>query len=52
MARYTFYLAGSTIVGSMLLTTAVFLHDAFTYSERVRLIKNLSSPHFLSKTSC
>ncbi|KAI1791636.1 nucleotide-binding domain-containing protein [Ganoderma leucocontextum] len=34
IARYTFYLAGSTIVGSVLLTTAVFLHDAFTYSER------------------
>nr|VWP00651.1 MFS domain-containing protein [Ganoderma boninense] len=34
IARYSFYLAGSTIVGSILLTTAVFLHDAFTYSKR------------------
>ncbi|TBU35492.1 nucleotide-binding domain-containing protein [Dichomitus squalens] len=33
-ARYTFYLAGSTLVGCFVLTGAIFLHDAFTYQER------------------
>ncbi|KAI0072265.1 nucleotide-binding domain-containing protein [Panus rudis PR-1116 ss-1] len=31
--RLTFYLAGSTIVGVFVLTTVIFLHDAFTYKE-------------------
>ncbi|KAH9950274.1 nucleotide-binding domain-containing protein [Amylocystis lapponica] len=34
VARYTFYVFASTIVGSAVLTTAIFLHDAFTYTDR------------------
>ncbi|KAI0707884.1 nucleotide-binding domain-containing protein [Earliella scabrosa] len=33
-ARYTFLLLGSTVVGCVVLTGAIFLHDAFTYTER------------------
>ncbi len=36
-ARYTFYLVGSTVVGVVILTGAVFLHDACTYTERVSI---------------
>ncbi|KAH9833022.1 nucleotide-binding domain-containing protein [Rhodofomes roseus] len=32
--KYTFYLAGSTAVGTAVLITAIFLHDAFTYGEQ------------------
>ncbi|KAI0748361.1 nucleotide-binding domain-containing protein [Daedaleopsis nitida] len=34
VARYTFYLVGSTVVGCVILTGGIFLHDAFTYTER------------------
>ncbi|KAI0672741.1 nucleotide-binding domain-containing protein [Trametes maxima] len=33
-ARYTLYLLGSSVVGLGVLTSAIFLHDAFTYTER------------------
>ncbi|OCH88794.1 nucleotide-binding domain-containing protein [Obba rivulosa] len=32
--RFTVYLCGSTIVGVAVLTSAIFVHDAFTYNER------------------
>jgi hypothetical protein len=32
--RYTLYLVTSSVVGIAALTGAIFLHDAFTYSER------------------
>ncbi|KAI0705930.1 nucleotide-binding domain-containing protein [Cytidiella melzeri] len=34
LVRYTGYLFGSTVVGVVVLTGAIFLHDAFTYSEK------------------
>ncbi|CCM00529.1 uncharacterized protein FIBRA_02563 [Fibroporia radiculosa] len=34
VARYSFYLLGSTVVGAAVLTSAIFLHDAFTYTDR------------------
>ncbi|EIN07055.1 mitochondrial NADH dehydrogenase [Punctularia strigosozonata HHB-11173 SS5] len=33
-ARYTTYLVTSSVVGVLAVTGAIFLHDAFTYSER------------------
>ncbi|KAI0345429.1 nucleotide-binding domain-containing protein [Trametopsis cervina] len=32
--KYTGYLLGSTVVGLVVVTGAIFLHDAFTYSEK------------------
>ncbi|PCH37785.1 mitochondrial NADH dehydrogenase [Wolfiporia cocos MD-104 SS10] len=34
LARFSFYLVGSTVVGTVVITSAVFLHDAFTYTDR------------------
>ncbi|RPD66620.1 nucleotide-binding domain-containing protein [Lentinus tigrinus ALCF2SS1-7] len=34
LVKYTFYLVGSSVVGCVLLTGAIFLHDAFTYTDR------------------
>ncbi|RDX46860.1 nucleotide-binding domain-containing protein [Lentinus brumalis] len=33
-AKYTFFVFGSTVVGCVVLTGAIFLHDAFTYHNR------------------
>ena len=33
--KYTALLAGSTVVGVFVLTGVIFLHDAFTYTEKV-----------------
>lgn len=33
--RWSGYLAGSTVVGVAILTSAIFLHDAFTYNTQV-----------------
>ena len=41
VARYTFYLVGSTIVGCGLLTAGIFVHDAFTYQDRVSVFVHL-----------
>ena len=34
--KYSAYTAGSTVVGVFVLTGCIFLHDAFTYNEKVR----------------
>ncbi len=34
--KYGAFLAGSTVVGCLVVTGAIFLHDAFTYTEMVR----------------
>lgn len=34
--RYSAYIAGSTVLGVFVLTGSIFLHDAFTYNEKVR----------------
>lgn len=34
--KYSAYIAGSTVVGVFVLTGCIFLHDAFTYNEKVR----------------
>ena len=36
--KYGLLLVGSTIVGVTVLTTGIFLHDAFTYNEKVCVI--------------
>lgn len=36
--KYSFLLVGSTLVGVTVLTTGIFLHDAFTYNEMVRAL--------------
>lgn len=35
IGRYTLYVLGSSVLGVGLLTGAIFMHDAFTYHERV-----------------
>ncbi|KAH9848910.1 nucleotide-binding domain-containing protein [Lenzites betulinus] len=34
VGRYAFYLVGSSVLGVGILTSAIFLHDAFTYHDR------------------
>ena len=36
VVKWSAILAGSTVVGIFVLTGAIFLHDAFTYTEKVR----------------
>lgn len=35
LGKYTFYFTASAAVGVVTLTGAIFLHDAFTYTEKV-----------------
>lgn len=41
-AKYTFFLTASAGVGLFTLTAAIFLHDAFTYTEKVRVSNHTS----------
>ena len=46
-AKYTLLLLGSSVVGCVVLTGAIFLHDAFTYNERVSTVPSLDMRSFL-----